>query len=587
MPSVLIALALLAATGGGDDWTTFYEQSNCRRTPDYEQTVTYCKRLADASPWLRYTTFGTSARGRGLPLVIADRRGNFTAGDVRKTENVVFLIQGCIHAGECDGKDAGMMLIRDIAVRKERESLLDNVTILFIPIFNVDGHERFGPYNRANQNGPEEMGWRTTAANLNLNRDFLKADAPEMRAWLALYTDWLPEFFADCHVTDGADYQYVITYAMENLGSMDPDVSAWTTETFLPPLNTKMNSVGFPLIRYNSYRKWHDPKSGIVCWASPPRFSTGYAAIQNRPAILVETHMLKDYQTRVAGTYELLAGTLEILNAEHKQLRRLVRDADQFAATPEFRREPLGLTFTSTSDSVMIDFLGYEYEVVDSDVTGGKWHRFSDRPETFRVPLFNDLEPASSVTLPEAYVIPPEWTEVIERLSLHGIQFTRLAEKWTVPVSSYQLTDPEWRSSPYEGRFTAKYQIRVITDVRAYPAGSVVVDMNQRAARVAAHILEPAGGDSYVKWGFFNAIFEQKEYVESYVIEEYARAMLEQDENLRKEFEEKKASDEKFAGDPSRIRRWFYERTPFWDDHIGLYPIGLIYERSLLESMPR
>ena len=185
MPSLLIALALLAATGG-DDWTTFYEQSDCRRTPDYEQTVDYCRRLADASPWLQYTAFGTSPRNRDLPLVIADRNGNFTPDDVRKTENVVFLIQACIHAGECDGKDAGMMLLRDIAVRKELESLLENVTILFIPIFNVDGHERFGPYNRANQNGPEEMGWRTTAANRNLNRDFRKADAPERRAWLVL-----------------------------------------------------------------------------------------------------------------------------------------------------------------------------------------------------------------------------------------------------------------------------------------------------------------------------------------------------------------------------------------------------------------
>jgi hypothetical protein len=587
MHTALIALALMAATSGGDDWNTLYEKSDFKRTPTYEQTVTYCKRLAEASPWVHYTTFGASARGRELPLVIVDKNGHFTAEDVRTTGNVVFLIQACIHAGESDGKDAGMMLIRDIAVRKELAPLLENVTIVFMPIFNVDGHERFGPYNRANQNGPEKMGWRTTAANLNLNRDYVKADTPEMRAWLALYTEWLPEFFSDCHVTDGADYQYVVTYAIENLGSMDDDLTAWVNGQFLPPLKTKMESTGFPLIRYNSYRTRHEPKSGIVCWASPPRFSTGYAAIQNRPAILVESHMLKNYKSRVTGTYELLVGTLEILNKENNTLRRLVREADSRTGTPEFRQEPLALSFQSTGDSIMIDFMGYEYEVVDSDVTGGKWHRFSDRPTTFRIPLFNGLEPASSVTLPEAYIVPPEWTDVIDRLSLHGIQFTRLPEKWTIPVSSYVLEDPDWRSSPYEGRFTVSYRIREITDVRTYPAGSIVVDLNQRAARVAGHIFEPAGRDSYVKWGMFNTIFEQKEYVESYVIEEYARAMLEQDENLKKEFEEKKATDDEFAGDPRQIRRWFYERTPFWDDRIGLYPVGLMYERSLLESMPR
>jgi hypothetical protein len=586
MPTALLVLALLTATHG-DDWTTLYEQSNCKRTPTYEQTVDYCRRLADASPWVSYTTFGTTPRGRDLPLVIVDKRGHFTASQVRKTDNVVFLVQACIHAGECDGKDAGMMLIRDIAIRKELEALLDHVTLLFIPIFNVDGHERFGPYNRANQNGPEDMGWRTTAANLNLNRDYLKADAPEMRAWLELYNEWLPEFFADCHVTDGADYQYVVTYAMENLGGMDEGVTDWLNGQLLPSLKSTMESAGFPMIRYNTYRVRHEPKSGIVCWASPPRFSTGYAAIQNRPSILVETHMLKDYKTRVTGTYEILVASLKALNAEHGTLKKLVREADERTAAPAFREQPLALAYRSTGDSVMIDFLGYEYHVEKSDVTGGKWYRYSDRPETFHIPFYNVLEPAVSVGLPEAYIIPPEWTEVIERLPLHGIRFTRLKESWTLPVNSYQLTEPEWRTGPYEGRFTVSYQIRPITDVRTYPPGSVVVDMNQRSARVIAHLLEPAGGDSFVKWGFFNAIFEQKEYVESYMIEAYARAMLEQDENLRREFEEKKASDPEFAGDPREIRQWFYRRTPFWDDHIGRYPVGLIPQRAFLESMPR
>jgi hypothetical protein len=588
MRIALTVLALLVAVPAlGDEWTTYYEQSDHKKTPNYEETVSYCKRLADASPWVHYTTFGTSPQGRDLSLVIVDRKGRFTADEVRRSDNVVFLIQAGIHSGEIDGKDAGLMLVRDIAIRKELASLLDHVTILFMPIFNVDGHERSGPFGRANQVGPEEMGWRTTAANLNLNRDYVKADTPEMQAWLRLYNEWLPEFFADCHVTDGADYQYVVTYAMENLGSMDPGLSEWANDRFLTPIGRDMEEDGFPLIRYNSYRTRHEPKSGIVCWASPPRFSTGYAAIQNRPGILIETHMLKNYKTRVTGTYELIENTLEILNDEHENLRRLVREADERTAAPAFRETAMPLRFQITGDSVMIDFLGYEYDVVDSDLTGGKWHRYSDRPATFRVPLFNILEPTSTVDLPEAYIIPPQWSDVIDRLELHGVEFERLSKPWILPVRSYRLTEPEWGKSPYEGRFTVTCGVDAFNEVRTFPPGSAIVDMNQRAARVAANILEPSGYDSYVRWGFFTAVFEQKEYIESYVIEELARYMLEEDEALRKEFEEKKGSDPEFADSPWRIRQWFYKRTPFWDDRIGVYPVGLIDNREALEYKPK
>jgi hypothetical protein len=479
------------------------------------------------------------------------------------------------------------MLIRDIAIAKKHQSLLDHVTILFMPIFNVDGHERFGPHNRANQNGPEEMGWRTTASNLNLNRDYLKADAPEMKAWLRLYTEWLPEFFADCHATDGADYQYSLTYAVEVFGNMDPDVTTWAKDEYVAPLTKQMDKAGYPIIRYNSYRSRHEPQSGLVCWAAPPRFSTGYATLQNRPAILVETHMLKDYKTRVSATYELLRLTLEILNREHRSLKRLVAQADARTASPGFRREPFPLTFTLGGDSVMIDFLGYECEVVDSDVTGGKWHRFSDKPITMQIPYFFEQVPEKTAVLPEAYVIPPEWTDVIERLELHGVTCRRLQSVCVVPVRSYRLTGEEWRARPYEGRHTVTCTPEAVTEVRVYPGGSVVVDMNQRAARVAAHVLEPDGPDSFVAWGFFNAVFEQKEYIESYVIEDLARKMLGADENIRLEFEEMKVSDPEFGKNPWRIRRWFYQRTPYWDDRIGVYPVGKVVDRKTLDEILR
>jgi hypothetical protein len=585
----LTAWLVLASPSLGQDWTTSFEKSGGVRTPDYAETIAYCRRLADASPWVHYTTFGTSPQGRDLVLLVCDKDGHRTPEEVRRSTSnkAVVLIQAGIHAGEIDGKDAGLMLIRDIAIHKTRAALLDHVTILFMPIFNVDGHERTSPYNRANQKGPVETGWRTTARGLNLNRDYLKADAPEMQDWLRLYTRWLPEFLVDCHVTDGADYQYVVTYAMENLGSMDAELTQWINGRFLGPLTDRMAAAGQPIIRYNSYRAHNEPTSGIVCWASPPRFSTGYAAIQNRPAILIETHMFKDYKTRVEGTYVTLVHTLEILNEEHERVRKLIRDADARTASPELRAAPFPLSFRSTPDSVMIDFLGYEYEVVESDLTGGKWHRFSDRPVTMHIPMFNRLEADVVVTLPEAYVVPAEWKDVIDRLALHGVKMERLRSDCDIDVVSWRIDEPQWPDSPHEGRFPVTFKSREITEKRTYPAGSAVVDMNQRAARVAAHALEPDGPDSFLRWGFFDSIFEQKEYIEPYVLEELARRMLAEDPGLRRKLDELKASDQEFARSPERIRHWLYQHSPYWDDRIGVYPVGKIVDRQLLKQLPR
>jgi hypothetical protein len=226
-----------ARTNDAADWDTYYEKSGKTRTPRYAETIDFCRRLDEASPWVRYTTFGVSPQGRDLPLLIVSKRGVFSpeeAERARRKGHIIILVQAGIHAGEIEGKDAALMLVRDIAVMKRFPELLDDVSILFIPIFNVDGHERFGPYNRINQNGPEEMGWRTTANSLNLNRDYLKADAEETRAWLQLFNAWLPDFFVDCHTTDGADYQYVVTYIVDIFGNMAPALTDWARDVYIP-----------------------------------------------------------------------------------------------------------------------------------------------------------------------------------------------------------------------------------------------------------------------------------------------------------------------------------------------------------------
>ncbi len=566
---------------------TFYEKSNYLKTPGYTETIDYCKKLAKASSILHYTTFGKSPQGRDLPILIADRNGNFTPEAVRKSGNAVLLIEACIHAGESDGKDAGLMLLRDLAIYKKNSELLDHVTLIFIPIFNTDGHERFGPYNRINQNGPEEMGWRTTSANLNLNRDFMKADAPEMRAWLQLFNNWLPDFFIDCHVTDGADFQYTMTYALETGGCMEANLSGWTENVCEKFLVSEMEKSGFPVFPYVQFRNWHDPRSGLTLGVAPPMLSQGYTAVQNRPGLLIETHMLKPYKARVTSTYTMLTHTLKLLNKEFKTLQRLVAQADEYSAGEQFRKQPFPVSFSvSYADSTQVEFLGFDYTIDTSDLTGGLWFKYNNRkPVNWQLTLFPDCKADKFVSLPEAYLVPPQYTGVIEGLKLHGVKMTPLKHEKKILIQATRFRNVRWQQRSYEGRHKLTYELIDSIEPCTFPAGTMLVDMNQRTARIIAHLLEPASPDSYAAWGFFDACMEQKEYSESYVMETMAREMIEKNPALKAEFEQKKSNDKTFASDPDAMLNWFYSKTPYWDSRFNVYPVGRILQRSFVEKL--
>ncbi|MFZ4548104.1 MAG: M14 family metallopeptidase [Bacteroidales bacterium] len=566
---------------------TYYEKSGCVKTSRYSETIDFCKKLDKASALLHYTAFGISPQGRDLPLLIADKNGNFTPEAVRKSGNAVLLIQACIHAGESDGKDAGLMLLRDMVINKKGLQLLDHVTILFIPILNTDGHERFDPYNRINQNGPDEMGWRTTAQNLNLNRDFMKADAPEMQAWLKLYNAWLPEFFVDCHVTDGADFQYTMTYALETKGNLEKDLSDWTSKVCETFLVDEMKKSGFPVFPYIQFRNWHDPRSGLTLGVAPPMLSQGYCAVQNRPGLLIETHMLKPYKVRVNSTYTMLTNTLQLLNAEYKTLQNLVAKSDAATASENFRKEPFPVNFSeSFDDSTKVEFLGFEYTIDTSDLTGGLWFKYDNKkPTNWQLIMYPNCKADKFVKLPEAYLIPPQCITVIERLKFHGIKTSILENEVTCNVKSSRFRNSRWQQKSYEGHHKLTYEIVDTIEKRTFPKGTVLVEMNQRTARVSAHLLEPGSPDSYAAWGFFDAYMEQKEYSESYVMETMAREMITKKPALKQEFDQKKASDKTFASDPDAQLNWFYSKSPYWDSRFNLYPVGRIMDKDDLQLL--
>lgn len=577
---VLFAFQLMAQEN--QDWLTYYEKSNYLETPRYAETIEYCKRLDQASPWVKYDSFGVSPQGRELPLVIADKNGNFTPDSVKHSGNAILLIQSGIHAGEIDGKDASLMLMREMVITKKLASLLDNATILFIPIFNVDGHERFGPYNRINQNGPKEMGWRTTAQNYNLNRDFMKADSREMQAWLKLFNQWLPDMLVDCHVTDGADYQYSVTYGVAKDQSVSPPLRKWTSEVFEPYLTERMKNDGIPIFPYVGFRERLDIHKGLTGFIGPPRFSTTYGAIQNRIFFLIETHMLKDYKTRVTGTYYLLRHLIELCNEGKDTLKRVNRVADEQTVQLAGSTLPIAID-PDFNDSTMVDFLGVDYKIVKSDISGGDWVQFGHKPVTYRIPFFGKSIVADSVRLPYAYLIPREWQVEIDKLKLHGIDVKYLLRDTTLSVESYRFSNVRWRKNSYEGHDMVEFDSDVIKEERFYPAGTAVIFLNQRTNRVIANLLEPDAPDSFLKWGFWSTIFEGKEYGEDYVLEKVAREMLADNPGLRAEFDRRILEDQDFANDHWARLYFFYRRTPYWDEKLNVYPVGRLMEKINLQ----
>ena len=569
------------------DWLTYYEKSGYNETPHFAETMAYCNRLDAASDWVTVTSFGKSPQGRSLPLVIIDKQGFSSPEQIRSSGKIILLVQACIHSGECEGKDATLMLIRDMVINKKYNNFLDHVSIIFIPIFNVDGHERFGPYNRINQNGPKEMGWRATADNLNLNRDYLKADTPEMQAWLKMFNEWMPDFFIDTHSTDGADYQYVLTYLIEVYGNMDKKLTDWSKELFIPQMEKDMTGKNLLICPYVTFRNWTELKSGLIYRAGPPMLSQAYSALRNRPGLLIETHMLKPYKQRVNATYECIVSSLAILSSESEKLKKLISEADQFSSSSSFRSLDFPLQFkTLENDSTMVPFLGMQYETIKSEVTGDSYNRYLEKPVTFNLPSFAVNQPSVKVKLPEAYIIPAEWETVIQRISLQGIRMIRLPAETRLSIQTYRFINPKWQVIPYEGRHPmSNIEYQEITEERVFPAGSVIVPMDQPSSRIIAHILEPKGLGSYLYWGFFDPIFEQKEYAEEYVIEPMITKMLAEDPALKKEFEGKKARDTIFAKNPAMITNWFFMKTPYYDKRKNIYPVGKIYDQQLLNTL--
>lgn len=543
-----------------DPWITPAERSDFVETPGYVATRAWLERLAAASPWLSIESFGKTAEGRDLYFVRARKGGG---------GKPVLLVQAGIHSGEIDGKDAGMMLLRDIALRG-KDGLLDQAELVFVPIFNADGHERSSRFSRPNQRGPRSQGWRTNAQNLNLNRDYLKADSPEMWAMIALIDRLDPALYLDLHVTDGTDYQYDITYAFSGWRgyyARSRAIGRWLDTRFRPAIDGALARNGHIPGYYVSAVDNRDPDKGMVHDADLPRFSTGYGDHRHLPTVLLETHSLKPYRQRVLGTYVFVEAALKLVGEEAASLRGAI-ESDRAA-----RPKTMVLRWKRAEKPIYtVDFLGIAHESYRSPASGRKEVRWLGRPVRQRMPVFGQ-EPELEVALPSAWWVPASETQVIDRLKLHGIVFEAIAAPRRLTLDRVRLVEPRL-GSPNEGHVPLTARFEHVRREETLPAGSVRVPADQPLGLLAAALLEPESPDSMLAWNYFTGILQRTEYVEGYVIAPLAERMLAADPALRRAFEAKLAADPKFAADGDARLAWFYERTPYYDARYLLYPIG-------------
>ena len=585
--SLLLLLLIVSSVGLSQsesanvppEWQTAAEKTNYAKTSRYDEAIKYAKELDKASDLISYQSIGKSGEGRDIPMLIAARDGAFSPKWAKKTGRAIVFIQAGIHAGEIDGKDAGFALLRDIAITKTRLDLLKEAIIIFIPIYSVDGHENWSAYNRINQNGPDEMGYRANSNNLNLNRDYMKADAPETRAWLKLWNDWKPDLFIDCHVTNGADFQYNVTYEYAHFQEVHPAIKLWMDEHFDGIVVPKVEKEGNLLTHYVEFAG-REVTGGVATFIATPRFATGYTPIRNRPGLLIETNVYKSYKSRVRGTYDVLWKLVEEAGAAKASLfvANITADTqtvERGKTYDEKRQFPLSLTI-DREKSTPLAFKGVEYKTEASTISGGNRLIYTDVPMNITIPRFDESKVSTSVAPPLYYIIPPQYADAIDLLTLHGIKFTRLAKPLTTEVESYKLTEPKWATSSFENRITLTAKQTTVKETRSFIAGSALVALDQEAANVAIHLLEPNGPDSLFYWGYFNSIFEQKEGGSGYVLEKLAREMLAKDPKLQEEFD-KRLLDPAFARSPQARLRFFYERSPYYlNQKIGVYPVGRV-----------
>lgn len=532
------------------------------RTGRYDEAIRLCRDFERAYPDVRCDEIGATVQERPIVALRVQRRAGLP----------VIYVQAGIHPGEIEGKDAGFAFLRDLLDGKVAPGALDAVSIVFVPVMNPDGHERFGPNHRPNQRGPAEMGFRTNGQRLNLNRDHVKADSPEVQAVLRLIHAYDPVLLVDLHATDGAKFEHDISVSLAPYAPRGDQLDE-TARGLASTMMTRLTEAGhLPVHFYPSFVDDNDPASGFDLGEAPPRFGTWHMAARSRMGMLVETHSWRTYPERAQSTYATLRIVLEEATRDAATWRRVCDEADR--ADRSLLGAAVPMMWAKTGAHEDIEFRGYAYEIRTSDLTGGTWIVYDEtKPQIWKVPLFSEVKPAIVVDVPRGgYLVDGGFAPTVAAvLDRHAIHYVRVAPR-AMQLDSYRATSVSY-APPYEGRTRVTLVGQWAPETVELEQGAIFVPTSQRAVRLIAHLLDPALPDSLAQWGHFNAVFEEKEYMEGYVIEEEARKALAVDAKLRSELAAAIAADPELAKSPAKKRAWLYRRHPAYDRHHMRLPV--------------
>jgi len=542
-------------------------------TPTYEEVMVYWQEMAKVSKQVDIREFGQSDKGIPLHYVWLTEDGTTPYLEGEHTRPLL-LINNAIHPGEPDGVDASMLLAYNLLTDKTQD-LLKYCDIAIIPIYNIGGAMNRNSHSRTNQNGPMEYGFRGNAQNLDLNRDFVKCDSKNALAFAYLIDMLDPDFYVETHVSNGADYQYMITYLSTQEDKIGEPFTSYLRQKWTPFLNERMSGKGFPMSPYVNVHGV-TPDNGFETFYDSPRYSTGYLATRQIPGYITETHMLKPYAYRVTATFQFLWSVVELLKDEGTNIIESKREARKNLVSATSQAVDWKVD-RSRADT--INFLGYVSRNQPSEVTGAN-RLYYDRGQPYekQIPYYGYLQKTKEVQYPKAYILQRGYIDVERRLINQGIQLIELEKDSMFKVEIYHIDSFETSTKPYEKHyFHSNTRVRTSADVITAKAGDYLIPLESGNKRLILELLEPEGPDSYFNWNFFDAILQQKEWYSPYVFEDKAVQILKKNESLRLEFESMK-SDPAFASNPQRQLYWIYQHSEHYEKEHMRYPVFRVME---------
>lgn len=548
-------------------YDTYFEKGNGNQSADYAEVMRYYQLLDTNFASIEMREMGSTDSGEPLHIVTFNPEKIFNFAQL--SNKAILLINNGIHAGEPDGIDATMMLFRDLALGKIK--VPKNTVIVAIPVYNIGGALNRNSTSRVNQEGPEVYGFRGNARNFDLNRDFIKADTKNTRSFIEIYKLLKPDVFIDNHVSNGADYQYTLTYIMTQPDKLGNVLGDYFRKTMVPELIANLKRRKIEITPY--VNAWETtPDKGFVQFFESPRFATGYTSLFNTLGFVVETHMLKKYADRVVANYAFMQETIDFTDKHFAAIKaKRLENEKQYVAGKNY---PIKWIIDSTNVS-QLSFLGYEGNYKKSDATTGN-RLFYDRQEPFKkdIRYFDHYKPVKEIVIPRAYVVPQGFWPVIDLLKANGIQFSRIKNDTIITVESYRIADYKTAVNAYEGHYPHREtKVNATTAQVNFRKGDFVFSTNQDGIKYLLETLEPEAVDSFFNWNFFDTMLQQKEGYSDYVFEDLAAELLRNDAKLKAGLEQKKVEDAKFAENPQAQLDWIYKHSAYYETAHLQYPV--------------